>query len=107
RRHSGSGEPIEDSDMGGVGIPVSQMTNRQLIIAIPLVFVISAVNMFLFAFAFAMEWSGDRRFFELLGSALVIVFFVVFLAYGEPAYIRELLKRRRIGTLGNDNLKSQ
>jgi len=81
--------------MGGGGIPVSQMTNRQLIIAVPLVFVVSAANMCLFAGAFALEWSGGRRFSELLFSVLGIVFFAAFLAYLETAYIRELLKRRR------------
>ena len=84
----------EVPDMGG-GIPVSQMTNRQLIIAMPLVCVVSVANMCLFAGAFALEWSGGRRLSELLGSALAIVFFAVFLAYLETAFIRELRKRRR------------
>jgi uncharacterized membrane protein len=81
--------------MGGGGIPVSQMTNRQLIIAVPLVIVVSMVNMCLFAGAFALEWSGGRRLSELLVSALAIVFFAAFLAYLETAYIREILRRRR------------
>jgi hypothetical protein len=71
------------------------MTNRQLIIAVPLVFVASAANMCLSAGAFVLEWSGGQRFSELLASALVIVFFAAFLAYLETAFIRELLKRRR------------
>jgi hypothetical protein len=36
-----------------------------------------------------------QRFSELPGLALVIVFFAVFLAYMETAYLREILKRRR------------
>jgi hypothetical protein len=81
--------------MGGGGIPVSQMTNRQLVMAVPLVFVVSVASMCLFAGAFALEWSGGRRLAELLVSALVITFFAVFLAYLETAFIRELLRRRR------------
>jgi len=81
--------------MGGGGIPVSRMTNRQLILAVPLVFFVSSVNLCLFAGAFALEWSGSRRLSELLIPALVIVFFVAFLAHQETAFILELLKRWR------------
>jgi hypothetical protein len=81
--------------MGGGGIPVSQMTNRQLFIAMPLVFVVSAVNIGLFAGAIALEWSGDGRVSEMVAWGMVIVFFAVFLAHLETAFIRELLKRRR------------
>jgi hypothetical protein len=84
----------EVSEMGGIGIPVSQMTNRQLVIAMPLVFVVCAGNICLFAGAFALEWSGSGRLWPLLGHVLVIAFFAGFLVYWEIAYIRELLKRR-------------
>jgi hypothetical protein len=81
--------------MGGGGIPVSQMTNPQLFIAMPLVFVVSVVNIGLFAGTIALEWSGGRRVSEILAWGMVIVFFAVFLAYMETAFLRELLKRRR------------
>jgi hypothetical protein len=83
--------------MGGGGIPVSQMTNRQLIIAVPLVFVVAAANICLFAGAYVLEWSGSRSLSALLGYALVIAFFAAFLAYLETAFVRELFKRRRAG----------
>jgi hypothetical protein len=71
------------------------MTNRQLLIAVPLVLVVGAANLCLFAGAFALEWSGGRRLSELLARALVVVFFALFLVYLETAFLRELLKRRR------------
>ena len=80
--------------MGGGGIPVSQMTNRQLLMAVLLVFVVCVANIGLFAGAFALEWSEGRRFTELLARALAVVFFAVFLVYQETAFLRELRKRR-------------
>jgi len=74
------------------------MTNRQLIIAVPLVFVVGAANSCLFAGALALEWSSGRRLAPLLGYALVIAFFAAFLAYLETAYVREILKRRGDGS---------
>jgi hypothetical protein len=71
------------------------MTNRQLILVVPVVFVLSVANMCLFAGAFPLEWSGVRRVTELLAFALGIVFFAVLLMYLETAFIRELLRRRR------------
>ena len=84
----------------GIGIPVSTMTNRQLMIAVPLVFVICAGNICLVAGAFALEWSGGSRLWPLLGYAITIAFFAVFLVYWETAYVRELLRRWRAGSDG-------
>jgi hypothetical protein len=81
--------------MGGGGIPASQMTNWQLIIAMPLVFVVSAANIFLSAGALALEWSAGRRLSELVVRGMVILFFAALLVYLETAFVREMLKRRR------------
>ncbi len=80
--------------MGGIGIPISQMTNRQLIMAMPLFFVVSGGNICLFAGAFALEWSGSGRFRPLVSYALVIAFFAAFLVYWEIVFVRELLRGR-------------
>ncbi len=79
----------------GRGIPVSAMTNRQLAIAVPLVFLIGIGNVFLFGYAFTLEWAGPQRLPEMLGLALTILFFVVFVAVLEIRFLWELFTRWR------------
>ena|SRR6266540_2188968 len=80
---------------GGGGIPIAEMTNRQLLLAVPLVLASALANFFLFGYAFVLEWSDGRRPVALLSIALSIVFFALILAYLEIGFTRELLKRRR------------
>jgi len=80
----------------GYGVSPSEMTNRQLVIAVPFVLVIAVGNICLFAYAFVLEWSHLRRFSELVGLALIILFFLVFLVWMEVGFLSELLKRRRV-----------
>ena len=80
---------------GGRGIPISEMTNRQLLPAVPLVLTIAVANLCLFGYAFVVEWSGGQRPVALLSTALSIVFFAGLLAYLEIGFVIELLKRRR------------
>ena len=79
----------------GYGIPVSQMTDRQLVVAVPLVLALGVGNIFLFGYAFVLEWAGSRRPVELLSAALVVVCFAAFTAHLEARYVGELLKRWR------------
>ena len=79
----------------GYGVPVSQMTDRQLVVAAPLVLALGVGNIFLFGYGFVLEWAGPRRPVELLSAALVVVFFAAFAAHLEIRYVGELLKRWR------------
>jgi hypothetical protein len=94
RRSIDRGRGVRDMP-AGIGIPVSKMTNRQLMIAVPMVFVICAGNICLVAGAFALEWSGGGRLWSLLGYAPAVAFFAAFLVYWEIAFLREVLKRWR------------
>jgi hypothetical protein len=71
------------------------MTNRQLAVAVPLVFLLGALNGFLFGYACALEWAGPRRPLQLASLAAVILFMVFFVTRLEMDFIGELLRRRR------------